>query len=1004
MKKKYLLLILFAVSIFRAQAQPPVSATTPPARSASDVVSIFSDAYTNVAGTDFFPNWGQTTVVTDVSIAGNTTKKYATFNYQGIQFASSVDASAMTSLHIDVWTPDCTTFDVYLINTSPSTVEQKVSLTPTLSGWNSYDIALSKYNTIALNNIGQFKLVGTPSSTTVYLDNIYFWKSSNTPTITGFTVPAKKVGDLPFTLTDPTSNSTGAFSYTSSNTSVATISGKTVTIVGGGTSIITATQAAAGSYVTGNVSATLVVTFATPSTAAPIPPVRKTTDVVSLFSDAYTNVAGTDFFPNWGQSTVVSDVSIAGNATKKYDYMNYQGIQFASNVDASGMTNLHLDLWTPNCTAFDVFLINTGANTVEQNITLTPTLSGWNSFDILLSKYNTIDLSKIGQIKLVALPSSTTTVYLDNLYFWKGSAVVATGAPTTAAPVPPVRNSNDVVSVFSNAYTNVSGTDFFPNWGQSTVVSDTVIAGDTTKKYAILNYQGIQFASAVSASSMTSLHIDVWTPDCTSLIIKLINTSPSTVEQGDTLTPTLSGWNSFDIPLSMFNKIALSNIGQMSLTGTPGSTVYMDNLYFWKSGSTPTITGFTVPAKLVGDAPFTLTDPTSNSTGAFTYTSGDTKVATISGKTVTIVGAGTSIITATQAAAGNYGSGTTSATLVVTYPTPTVAAPVPTVAAANVISLFSDAYTNVAAIDWFPNWGQSTVVSDITIAGNTTKKYYNLNYQGVQFASALDVSKAKTLHLDVWTPDCTSLIIKLINTSPSTVEQGDTLTPTLSGWNSFDIPLSMFSKIALNNVGQMSFTGNAGSTVYVDNVYFWSTITLPVHIAGFKAVKQGTVAAISWKTLSENNNKGFDVERSINGNNWAAIQFVGAKGVANQYAVTDNAPLNGINYYRLKQIDIDGKSTYSTTVAVDFSANALGFSFYPNPVKNRLTVSLQTINSKQASIDLVSINGKKVKSINISNTDSNSNIAIDCSNVATGTYFLVLRDGSTVKTTKVVVE
>ncbi len=79
------------------------------------------------------------------------------------------------------------------------------------------------------------------------------------PTFGTFVVPAKSVGDAPFVLTPPTSNSSGAFSYASSNTTVATISGSTVTIAGAGTSTITANQAADATHSAGSTSATFTV-------------------------------------------------------------------------------------------------------------------------------------------------------------------------------------------------------------------------------------------------------------------------------------------------------------------------------------------------------------------------------------------------------------------------------------------------------------------------------------------------------------------------------------------------------------------------------------------------------------------------------------------------------------------------------------------------------------------------------------------------------------------------
>lgn len=93
-------------------------------------------------------------------------------------------------------------------------------------------------------------------------------------------------------------------------------------------------------------------------------------------------------------------------------------------------------------------------------------------------------------------------------------------------------------------------------------------------------------------------------------------------------------------------------------------SIFISSVVISSGSIAPTIT-FTIPSKTFGDAPFTLTPPTSNSDGAFTYTSSNISVATISGSTVTIVANGTSTITATQASSGNYSSATATATLTV---------------------------------------------------------------------------------------------------------------------------------------------------------------------------------------------------------------------------------------------------------------------------------------------------------------------------------------------------
>lgn len=156
---------------------PTMAAATPPARASGDVLSIFSDAYTAIAGIDLNPNWGQATVPTTESVAGNATRKYASLNYQGIDFASNpIDVSTMTALHIDVWTADVTSVLVSIISTN---AENAVTLTPTLSGWNSFDIDLAQYTVPNKSAIIQVKIEGTPGGGTLYFDNLYFYKPAS---------------------------------------------------------------------------------------------------------------------------------------------------------------------------------------------------------------------------------------------------------------------------------------------------------------------------------------------------------------------------------------------------------------------------------------------------------------------------------------------------------------------------------------------------------------------------------------------------------------------------------------------------------------------------------------------------------------------------------------------------------------------------------------------------------------------------------------------------------
>lgn len=123
------------------------------------------------------------------------------------------------------------------------------------------------------------------------------------------------------------------------------------------------------------------------------------------------------------------------------------------------------------------------------------------------------------------------------------------------------------------------------------------------------------------------------------------------------------------------------------------------------------------------------------------------------------------------------------------------------------------------------------------------------------------------------------------------------------------------------------------------------TAALPVALSSFDAVKENTVAILKWTTAQEQNNKGFEIQRSASAaftdSTKATIGFVSGVGnsqVPTSYRFTDNAPLAGRNYYRLKQVDLDGKVQYSEIKALDFGIFAKA-TVYPNPFNNVLTVA-----------------------------------------------------------------
>lgn len=192
----------------------------------------------------------------------------------------------------------------------------------------------------------------------------------------------------------------------------------------------------------------------------------------------------------------------------------------------------------------------------------------------------------------------TVTAYsaaIENLSYTEEFEVTAILQPLTPAPTPPARAESDVISVYSNAYTNIEGTDFYPNWGQSTTFNQIVVGGSDIIQYGNLNYQGIQLGTPADASAMEYLHIDIWTANSNDARISPISSGPN--ETAYDLDLTQDQWTSFDIPLSTFTdqnpSVDLADIIQFKFDGNPaGGTIFIDNLYFYRAASNaPSIVG-----------------------------------------------------------------------------------------------------------------------------------------------------------------------------------------------------------------------------------------------------------------------------------------------------------------------------------------------------------------------------------------------------------------------------
>jgi hypothetical protein len=628
--------------------------------------------------------------------------------------------------------------------------------------------------------------------------------------------------------------------------------------------------------------------------------------------------------------------------------------------------------------------------------------------------------------------SANSTYYFDDIEFVEGSTMPT---PSVAAPTP-TNAATDVISVYSDAYTNLAGTNFNPSWGQSTVVTiDYPIAGNNTLKYESLNYQGTNLGSTngdapQDVSAYEYLHVDFWTPNSTDLGIYLISSGPVEVEYVLIPTGTLEEWNSVDIPLTAFAGVDLANVIQFKVEGN--GTIYFDNWYFWKAPASADATlsdlqvdGTTVAGFSPNTLNYTVELPYGTSTvPTVTATTNDPNATYDITDAASLPGTTTVEVTADD--------GATTLTYNVNFtledPEPTAAAPIPPLPPAEVISIFSNAYTDVTVDTWSATWDQADV-EDVQIAGDDAKKYTNLTYAGIEFTSnTIDASSMDNFHMDIWTPDVIAkegeaFKIKLVDFGADGAWSGGddveaeltfdgTTSPALISqqWISFDIPLAEFAAAGMTtqaHLAQLVLSGVSDlNTVYVDNVYLYSGPTLAVTLSSFTAAYAAQTPTIYWTTQSESNNSGWNLYRAESENYADAFcinnQLIAGAGTTSEptnYSYNDFYPVQtGQTYwYWLESVEIDGKTESYGPITLDIPnenetpelpQKTLLKGNYPNPFNPETVINFQVKEGNSGRLTIYNAKGQVLETATVN--PQQTEYTWDGSNYGSGIYFYKL--------------
>lgn len=170
-----------------------------------------------------------------------------------------------------------------------------------------------------------------------------------------------------------------------------------------------------------------------------------------------------------------------------------------------------------------------------------------------------------------------------------------------------------------------------------------------------------------------------------------------------------------------------------------------------------------------------------------------------------------------------------------------------------------------------------------------------------------------------------------------------------------------------------------------------SSTPLPVVLAAFMAtLNNDKTVDLKWNTQQEINAGHFEIERSADGNAWSTIGSIAAKGNSNTvsaYSFTDNTPMAGVNYYRLRMVDLDGKYAY-TEVKVIRTSVINNISFFPNPARDFVNVSVGQNSRTSLTIRLVSLSGQVLQEKNVPAGSAGTTVSFSIQQVPAGMYIL----------------
>lgn len=196
--------------------------------------------------------------------------------------------------------------------------------------------------------------------------------------------------------------------------------------------------------------------------------------------------------------------------------------------------------------------------------------------------------------------------------------------------------------------------------------------------------------------------------------------------------------------------------------------------------------------------------------------------------------------------------------------------------------------------------------------------------------------------------------------------------------SSYTVTQSLFNDIVAN------------SLTYTTAIPLGSLSTLPVTFSGYDVKCNDKGAVLTWSTSTEQNTDKFEIQRSNNGADWITVDKVAAAGNSNSIRNYQYLDLNGgTALYRIRQVDLDGRATYTAIRQTNCTASQFDVVLYPVPTRDNLTVVIKSGKSVRTELQIMDMSGRTIRRIPAQINSGNNTINLDVSRIPAGQYMLV---------------